>query len=153
MTDTANSEGSFSLAPWDAEGATQLTATGSTAEAVIVAGLQGVIAAAHDDAVPTTGMETATSAAPIRGQGTDLNGVFAELAADLLAQLDANGPGLTGIRLDGLLATDDGAYTAWGYAVGEATDHPAPVGLAIDSEPTIEETGEGLTLRCALRRG
>jgi hypothetical protein len=152
MAEETDAAGSFTLATGDAPDLIELTALGSSPEAVIAAGLEGVIATVRGDgdAAPS---DDATVAAAIRGQGDDLPRLFSELAADLLAQLDANGPGLTSIRLDGLLATDDGGYTAWGYALGAMTANPPPVTIAIDGTPTVEETAGTLTLRLMLRRG
>ncbi len=153
MAEETGGSSSFTLAEADAPGLMAVTAVGPSPEAVVVAGLEGVIAAVRgerDTAPPT---DDATAAASIRGQGDDLPRLFSELAADLLAQLDANGPGLTGIRLDGLLSTDDGGYTAWGYALGAMSDNPPPVAVAIDGIPTLEELAGTLTLRFSLRRG
>ncbi len=147
-------EGSYRLGPWNVDGAAELSATAANAEALLLAGLQGVIAAARGDRAPVAaGEDEAISAAPIRGQGGDLATVFAELAADLLAQLDANGPGLNHIRLDGLLTTDDGGYTAWGYAVGTAAKNPPPIGLVLDGDPVVAGTEGRYALSCTLRRG
>ena len=161
MTETATDdgrqtagEGSYQLAPWNADGAAELSVTAAGPEALLLAGLQGVIAAARGDRAPTTAAEDeASAAAPIRGQGGDLAAVFAELAADLLAQLDANGPGLDHVRLDGLLTTDDGGYTAWGYAVGAAAENPPPIGLVLDGDPVVVGREGSFALSCTLRRG
>ena len=158
MAEETGDAGSFALAAEDGTGLIELTAVGPGPEELIVAGLKGVIAAARGERGPavmsdTAASDDATVAAAIRGQGSDLAQVFSELAADLLAQLDANGPGLTGIRLDGLLATDDGDFTAWGYALGAMTDNPPPITVVIDGTPTVEETAGTLTLRFSLRRG
>ena len=143
----------YRLDPWSPAGTAVLTATGNDAGVLLLAGLQGVLAATGGDRPTTSSDEAATAAAPIRGQGPDLSRVFAELAADLLAQLDANGPGLDHVRLDGLLQTDDGGFTAWGYAVGATTANPPPVGISLDGDPSVTESEGGLTLRCTLRRG
>ena len=145
--------GSYRLGPWGADGAAELSASGADAEGLLLAGLRGVLAAARGDEAPAAPEERASAAAPIRGQGADLGRVFAELAADLLAQLDANGPGLDRVRLDGVLTTDDGGYTAWGYVLGTATENPPPVGLALDGDTVVAADAGGLTLRCTLRRG
>ena len=143
----------YALGPWSPAGAAELSASGADAEALLLAGLHGVLAAARRGLPPAAGSEAqASAAAPIRGQGADLAAVFAELAADLLAQLDANGPGLDRVRLDGVLTTDDGGYTAWGYAVGAAATNPPPIGLTLDGDPVVTENVGGLTLRCILRR-
>jgi len=148
---SSDAGGRFRLGPWDAEGAAELTATGPDAEAVLLAGLEGVIAAARAGAPPPS-PAAATAAAPIRGQGATLAPLFAELAADLLAQLDANGLGLDRVALDGLLQTDDGGATAWGYLQGAAAADPPPVGLALDGDPVLEQTAGGWALACRLRR-
>jgi len=140
----------YQIGDWDAAGVTQITATGADPTRLIGAGLGAVLAAARGG-VTAPATDDATTAAAIRGQGSDLAAVFTELAADLLAQLDANGACFGDVRLDGLLATDDG-YTAWGYAIGEGSDNPPPVGLSLDDAPTVEETPGRLTLRFALRQ-
>lgn len=146
----AGPAGNFRLSP-AAGGATDLAATGADAEALLLAGLDGVLALVRGNA-PATPAEAATAAVPIRGQGAGIAPLFAEIAADLLAQLDANGPGLDRVRLDGLLQTDDGGATAWGYLLGAAADAPPPIDLALDSDPVVEQTAAGWTLRCRLAR-
>lgn len=148
----ASGEG-YRLGPWGTDGAATLEAAAAEPEGLLLAGLEGVLSAVRDGGpAATASEEEASAAAPFRGQGDDLGGVFAELAADLLAQIDANGPGLDRVRLDGVLATDDGGYTAWGYAVGVAAVDPPPVGLTLDGDPVVATEGVGLTLRCTLRR-
>ena len=139
------------LTPWTAAGEAVLTVTGADGAAVILAGLRGVHAAAAAGTAHATSQGDSVTAM-FRGQGADLAGVFAELAADLLAQLDANGPSLGQIQLDGLLTTDEGGYSAWGSASGPATSSPPPVGISLDSMPTVHDAGNSLTLRCRLRR-
>lgn len=150
------SASSYRLDGPDVNGTVELEASGSDPEALLLAGLRGVLAAAREQN-PTSdgngGAATADAAAPIRGQGADLGAVFAELAADLLAQLDANGPGLDAVRLDGILTTDDGGYTAWGYATGTAVDQPPPIGLSLVGDPVVTGGDGELGLRCALGRG
>ena len=144
----------YRLGPWDEHGTAELSATGGDAEALLLAGLRGVLAAARGGgAAAAAAEEDASAAAPFRGQGADLAAVFGELAADLLAQLDANGPGMDRVRLDGLLTTDEGGYTAWGYLVGRQEENPPPVGIGLEGAPVVGG-GEGrLTLSCRLRRG
>ena len=149
MTEGTGPGGTFEVGAWGSDGVAELRASGPDAEAVLAAGLRAVAEAATGG----RGAAGGESAAAIRGQGGDLAAVFAELAADLLAQLDANGPGLSDVRLDGLLATDDGGFTAWGYLLGTPTDNPPPVGVAMDGLPTVAERDGGLTLRVTVRRG
>lgn len=149
----SGTQSGYQLGPWGADGAAALAAMASDPEGLLLAGLRGVLAAVRDGGPATTASEEeASAAAPIRGQGGDLGAVFAELAADLLAQLDANGPGLDRVRLDGVLTTDDGGYTAWGYAVGLPAADPPPIGLTLDGDPVVTTEGAGLSLRCTLRR-
>ena len=146
------SDPSYRLGAWSADGTAELAAHGADADALLLAGLRGVLAVARGDRPVDPSDASETSAAPIRGQGGDLAAVFAELAADLLAQLDANGLGLDDVRLDGVLHTDDGGYTAWGYALGAAAAAPPPIGLALDGDPTVTEVAAGFALRATLRR-
>ena len=145
--------GTHHLSPWRSDGTADVVATGRDPQAVVLAGLRAVLSAARGQtgAAPPP-EEQASAAAPIRGQGADLGALFAELAADLLAQLDAHGLGFAQVRLDGLLRTDDGGYTAWGYALGTPVAAPPPVGLSLDGDPSLDERPEGLTLRFTLRR-
>jgi hypothetical protein len=142
--------GSYRLGAWRDDGTTQLTADGGDPSELLLAGLRGVLAAARGESAPAD--PAASAAVPIRGQGGDLGRVFAELAADLLAQLDANGLGLDEVRLDGLLRTDDGGFTAWGYAVGVSVERPPPLRLGLDGEPIVAAADGRLTLACRLRR-
>jgi len=145
--------GAFVLGSWDSGGVSEVSASGEDAEAVVVAGLRAVLAAARGSGrTPTEPEPSGSVAAPIRGQGADLGAVFAELVNDLLAQLDANGAGLGDVRLDGLLRTDDGGYTAWGYVSGASTAAPPPVNVSLDAMPVLAEDSGGLTIRFRLRR-
>lgn len=139
------------LVTWDAAGVARVAATGADAESAILAGLRAVLAAVRGDRAPASDAQ-ASVAAPVRGQGPDLAALFAELVNDLLAQVDANGPGLDDVRLDGLLRTDDGGYTAWGYVLGAATAAPPPVGVSLGEAPDVVPESGGWTLRFALRR-
>ncbi len=150
--DRASSSENYRLGDWSEKGTIELTASGADAATAVTAALQGVLAVAGEDRTDSGRVDdAASSSAAIRGQGASLASVFAELAADLLAQLDANGRGLNQIRLDGLLDTDDG-YTAWGYLVGTARLDPPPIGLALDDDPIVTEANGEMTLRCRLRR-
>lgn len=150
MTQAKGTSGGFQLASQGSNGATELSAKGSDPEALLLAGLQGVLAAARAGALAPDA-DLASAAVPIRGQGGEMARLFAEIAADLLAQLDANGSGLDRVRIDGLLQTDDGGATAWGYLLGAAADTPPPIGWALDGEPTVTQEDDGWTLRCRLR--
>jgi hypothetical protein len=144
--------GTFRADPWGADGRATLTAAGPEPQGALLAGLRGVLAlalAGHD--ASAAGDDTA--AAPIAGDGDDLAAVFARLADDLFAQLETFGGGLDHVRLDGLLETDDGGYSAWGYVVGRA-GCPPPLAAALDGAPSVGQDEAGrVELRVALRRG
>lgn len=142
--------GRYRLEP-GGEGATTVVATGEEPQAVLVAGLRGVLASAAGKAAVGEGSD-ATLAAPVEAQGADLAETFAGLADALLAQVDVFGAGLEDVRLDGLLETDAGGYSAWGYAVGRERGGPLPraVELAGAVSVATDETGR-IELRCPLR--
>lgn len=143
--------GHYNLAAWNDAGLADLTATGDDPDTALAAGLTGVLAAASGGALANQHPEEAGSAAAIRGQGADFARLFSELAADLLAQVDANGIGLTHVRLDGVLGTDDG-YTAWGYVLGTPRGQGAAVNVELAGDPAVEQTEGRTVLQCTLRR-
>lgn len=149
----ASSPRGYRLGPWSASGVAELTATGDSAQETLQVGLNGVLAAARGErpGIAARDAEGEPAAVPIRGDGPDLAALFADLAADLLAQLDAHGVAMDQVRLDGLLPTDEG-LTAWGYAIGIPESAPPPTGIALAGRPTISLTDGRDVLRCALRR-
>lgn len=146
-----NPTGRFRIDPWNAAGEFRVVAVGDDPRDAVQAALAGVLALALDDASPPD--DDGTAAAPIAGQGADLATVVARLADDLLAQLDLFGRGLRHLRLDGLLRTDTGGWSGWGYLVGRAGGPPAH-DVAPAGEPTVGRDAAGrLEIRVALRRG
>lgn len=142
----------FRCDPWNDRGEARLTAFGDDPRAVVSAALAGVLALALDG-TPEPPEGDGTAAVPIAGQGADLASVVARLADDLLARLEAFGGGFRHVRLDGLLQTDAGGYSGWGYAIGRA-DGPAIPGITLAAEPATERDPAGrLAVRVALRRG
>jgi hypothetical protein len=121
-----------------------ITVTATDEGGVVLAGLTEILRAAHGGDTATD-PNADTIAVPIRGQGATLGAVFAELARDLLAQVDAQGSGLDSIRLDGLLRGDDG-YTGWGYLEGTTAGDGAPARIDLTGEPTTERTEGGIML-------
>ena len=121
-----------------------ITVTAGDEAEVVLGGLTEILRAARggDTAADP---DADTIAVPIRGQGATLGAVFAELARDLLAQLDAQGSGLDSVRLDGLLRGEDG-YVGWGYLEGRAAGGDAPARIDLTGEPTVERTEGGITL-------
>ena len=130
---------------------TQLTATAADPAALLETGLRGVLAAVHGDRPPISA-DSAT-AVPIQGTGQSLEQVFTDLVQHLLDQLEEFRPGLDALRLDGLLRTDTGGYTAWGYLSG-ASETTGQAGLHLTLvEPRIIEVGGELQLTCELNAG
>ncbi len=136
---------------WNDRGEAGAIAVGEDARTVAQAALGGVLTLALDGQPLPAG--DGTAAAPIAGRGDDLAAAVGHLADDLLAQLDALGGGLRHVRLDGLLRTDNGGYSGWGYLIGSATGPAVPeVGLA--GEPAAGRDAAGrLEIRVSLRRG
>jgi len=124
------------------------TVRGGDETETVLGGLMELLKAVRGGVEPVGPPDSA--AVPIRGQGATLGAVFAELARDLLAQLDVQGNGLTHVRLDGLLRGDDG-YVGWGYLEGAATGGGAAIGIDLTGEPVTERSDEGITLSFDLR--
>lgn len=124
----------------------EFTVSGSDASEVLLAGLGAILQAARAGRSVDPAEEGESIVVPIRGQGTDLGTLFAELARDLLAQFDVHGAGLNDVRLDGLLTTDDG-FVGWGYLEGTETDDGAIAAIDLTGDPSVEEVDGGLVLR------
>ena len=130
---------------------TTVVVTGDEPQDVLVAALRGVLAAAVGTAPAGEGSD-ATLAAPVEAQGGDLAETFAGLADGLLAQVDVFGAGLEDVRIDGLLETDDGGYSAWGYAVGRERGGPLPRAIELAGSVSVVADAAGwIELRCPLR--
>jgi hypothetical protein len=129
--------------------AVRLTATATEPAALLEAALRGVLAAARSDRPPAT--PDGATAVPIKGTGPDLELVFTDLAQDLLGQLEEFGPGLDALRLDGLLRTDTGGYTAWGYLSGTTDTIGQPALWLSLGELQITGAADDLRLTCELR--
>lgn len=144
--------GAYRVEPWDDARSAGVLATGDEPRDIVQAALDGVLALALDGLTPPPGGDE-TAAAPISAQGVDLPALVARLADDLLAQLDLFGGGLRHVRLDGLLRTDAGGFSGWGYLIGRA-DGPAVPETALAGEPVAGRDAAGrLEVRIALRRG
>lgn len=138
-------------------GVITLTATGSAPVELLQAALRGVLDVALGRAAPADGhdqVEAATGLSiPVRGVGADLDELFVDLSDDLLGQIAEYGNGLDDLRLDGLLRTDTGSYTAWGYlSGGPSSSGPSPRSLTV-AAPAIAEADGGWRLVCELRPG
>ena len=138
----------YQLEPDETTGVISLTATGSTPVELIQTALQGLLVVLRGEM--STGSDEGTAAVPFRGQGSDLGPLFLDLAEDMIGQVEEFGAGLDEVRLDGLLRTDTGGFTAWGYLSGDPERQdavPHPLTLA---EPVIVEDGDRLRLTCEL---
>ncbi len=138
---------SRSLSEWSADSSAELTVTAGSIDVALSSAMQSVLNTARGaDVNAGPGSADAQSiSAMIRGQGDSYGEALFELLNDLLAQLDANGSSLTTARLDGVLATDDGGYTAWGCVLGEANGARPPVALSVSGTPEITQTDDGQT--------
>ncbi|HEV2526964.1 MAG TPA: hypothetical protein VGT61_00720 [Thermomicrobiales bacterium] len=137
---------SHTLGDWGSDASAPLTVQGATIDAAIAGTLETILDVASGREPSTTaGADAASISAPIRGQGPSYGEALFELANDLLAQLDANGTGLTAVRLDGVLATDDGGFTAWGNAIGEAGGGRPPLNLSLAGTPEVTQDDSGQT--------
>ena len=138
----------YQLEPDETTGVISLTATGSTPLELIQAALQGLLVVLRGEM--STGSDEGTAAVPFRGQGSGLGPLFLDLAEDMIGQVEEFGAGLDEVRLDGLLRTDTGGFTAWGYLSGDPGRQdavPRPLTL---TEPVIVENGDRLRLTCEL---
>jgi hypothetical protein len=139
-------------------GAIKLTATGSTPVELLQAALRGVLDTAlgrtglaterQDRAEPASGLSI-----PVRGTGADLGLLFIDLSQDLLAQIEEYGRGFDDFRLDGMLRTETGGYTAWGYLSGSPSGNGAVATALSVAQPDIAEADGGWRLVGELRPG
>lgn len=131
---------------------------GDDQDALLV-GLQSVLAlangetanapvAAHADPNGDADAD-AEVAVPLQGKGQDMTQLFASLTGDLLEQVETSGGGLTAVRLDGVLQTDDGGVRGWGYLTG-AISRPMPPVRCERIAATADES-RGVRLRCTPR--
>ena len=146
--------GAFSAEPWDANGTASLIASGNNRRAVIEAGLRAVLSLL---APPQPAAPGASRAVPVRGSGADLPALFADIAADLLAQIEALGARPTDVIVDGLVQGEAGHSVAWGYAFGPldlSIDQTVPVQIeAVEVSAAQQPPGSLIEVRARLRRG
>lgn len=138
----------YQLERGDVTGVISLTATGSTPVELVQSALEGVLAVARGDG--PTGGEAGAAAVPFRGEGSGLEPLVLDLVDDMISQMEEFGTGLDEVRLDGLLRTDTGGFTAWGYLSGDPDrQESAPIPHAI-ANLVIVEAGDELRLTCDL---
>lgn len=136
-------------AAWDADGRAVLVVGGADAREALASFLAALLALAlGDNDAPGGG----TAAVPVSGRGADLGQAAGALADDLLGQLQTFGAGLREARLDGLLRGDGGAWSAWGYLVGNAAAAPPRAVEVVGSVETTAEPGGAVRLAATLVR-
>lgn len=154
--ESTKSEESFeqTLTDWRSGGTATLTVRAVSIERAVQGVLDAVLDLARGERpVPGNAADEGSSlSAPIRGQGDSYGDVLFELANDLLAQLDSNGVNLSGVRLDGMLETDTGGYSAWGYILGEAGGGAPPVTISLAGTPAVSQDGGVTTIAAELSR-
>ena len=139
----------FITTAWDQHGIAALEATGANARSALESGLRAVLTLAVAP-VPATG--DAARSAPIHGEGDDLAELFVDMAEDLLGQIEHFGSGLNDVAVDGVLRTERGGYSGWGYASGTLeVGSPGDVPRLL-SVPTVIEEGTRVVIRARLRR-
>ncbi|MBA2518437.1 MAG: hypothetical protein H0V24_02105 [Chloroflexia bacterium] len=139
----------YQLHRGNATGSVNLTASASTPVELVEAGLRAVLELAREGRGPVTSADSV--AVPIRGLGADLPRLFIDLTDDLVSQLEEFGPGFDVLHLDGLLRTETGGYTAWGYLSGAAGDGAAVQLAMVAASVAITPDAGGLTLTCQVR--
>ena len=140
----------FTTTPWDDDGIAKLEATGSNARSALAAGLRAVLTLA---AAPSLAPDSAGRSAPIRGEGDDTASLFADMAEDLLGQIEFFGSGLHDVSVDGVLRREGGGYVGWGYASGMLDYAPADDVPRLFGTPTANEDDiRGVILRATLQR-
>lgn len=135
------------LSHWSADSSATLTISAGSIDVALGSAMQSVLNTARGVGLDTgpASADAQSISAMIRGQGDSYGEALFELLNDLLAQLDANGSSLATARLDGVLTTDDGGYTAWGCVLGEANGARPPVALSISGTPEISQSADGQT--------
>jgi len=140
----------FSKSTWTPEGIATISAVGQDMRSVLEAGLRAVLALVVTTPPPSL---NAGRSAPIRGEGDELAGLFADLVQDLLDQIEYFGSGLNDVAVDGVLRRDDGGYVGWGYASGTlGAVSPAAVPHLLGSPTASEDASQGIELRATLQR-
>jgi hypothetical protein len=140
----------FTTTPWSPAGIATLHAVGHDIRSALEMGLRAVLLLAM---APASAPLHGGRSAPIRGEGDDLASLFADLAEDLLGQIEFFGAGLHDVAIDGVLRREDGGYVAWGYASGtlEAAS-PGEVPRLLGAPAASEDATEGVVLQATLQR-
>ncbi len=138
-------------AGWSDDVAT-LEVAGADRREALEAGLRAVLALARDGDLPTADRQE-FRAAPIRGEGSGLDALFADLVEDLLEQVADYGPLVHDVSLDGVLSKDQGGFVGWGYVAVPARAAPTSARLRLHGSPRVREADTGgFVVRASLAR-
>lgn len=130
---------------------TSFTVNGHDRQEAVAAGLDAILRWVVPRSVFA---ETArdSRAAAVRGEGADLATLFADLAADVLEQLEEAGGEAFAVRVDGLLRKDQGGFVAWGYLELPAMPGGAATLPRLTGAPDVNEAeGQPVSIRFVLR--
>lgn len=139
----------FTTSSWSSTGVATLHAVGHDRRSAVEAGLRAVLAltVAPRQVPLDTGRST-----PLRGEGHDLESLFADLVEDLLEQIAFFGGGLHDVTVDGVLRREDGGYVGWGHASGTLDAAPPVVMPRLLGTPTASDAAPGVVLHASLHR-
>lgn len=147
----SSASGSFTLEGWGEGGLASLAATGADRRAALEAALQAVMTLAAGMPAPETG--DAAHSAPIRGEGSDLRALFADLLAELSEQLAYFGTGWHDLSLDGVVKGGDATLIAWGYVRGVSVREGTSLQLRLhDFSASEEPASRRIVIRATLTR-
>jgi len=139
----------FTMSPWTPEGIATISAVGQDMRSALEAGLRAVLALV---VTPLPTPLDAGHAAPIRGEGDEIQGLFADLVQDLLDQIEYFG-GLNDVAVDGVLRRDHGGYVSWGYVTGTiGAVSPVAIPHLLGTPTASEDATQSLVLRATLQR-
>ena len=149
MLDPNETNAGFTTTPWDPHGIATLEATGEDRRSALEVGLHAVLTLALG---PSHAPASSGRSAPIQGEGDDLANLFADMADDLLGQIEHFGNGLHDIVVDGVVHRAEGGYVGWGYAMGPLEAAPPSALPRLLSGPTAVDEGRRVIIRARLSR-
>lgn len=144
--------------PWAGRFETVVMGLADEPQGLVLAAVRGVLSvalASREVASPEEAALDDAHAVPIHGAGGEISELIADLAEEVLDRLAIHGSGLDHLRLDGMLETDTGGYSAWGYVVGRADGPAIPVvqlvGVPVVEMRSPDDAGEGPLLSVRIR--
>lgn len=132
--------GRFELLPRPPAGRVGLVARAAGLEALLEAGLAGIIALTHRDVASV--VEERGRSTSIRAEAASIGELFSRLVFDALDQIEALEIVAGTVRIDGLVRSDAG-YASWGRLLIADTTSARPLLVAFASQPVVSgEAGE-----------